>query len=80
MSTPIAHPEWLDHDKLDAFLPAMLDGWTPEARTAMIAAFERGDAELVIHEDDLGDWVGVRVLGVRVGRVHRSRVQRVGAN
>lgn len=80
MSTPVEMPDWLDHERLDSYLPAMLDGQTPEMRTALLAAFERGDAELVFHEDDQGEWVGVRALGMSVGRVHRSRVQRAGAN
>lgn len=80
MSTPTETPDWLDHHKLDAYLPAMLDGQTPEMRTALVAAFERGDAELVFHDDDQGTWVGIRALGMRVGRVHRSRVEKSGLN
>lgn len=78
--TPCEVPDWLDHRKLDAFLPAMLDLQDPELRTALLAAFERGDAELVVHDDAQGEWIGVRALGMRVGRVHRSRVQKSGAN
>ena len=78
--TPCDVPEWLDHDALDAFLPMMLDAQPATLRTALLAAFERGDAELVFHSDAMGEWVGVRALGMRVGRVHRSRVQKAGAN
>lgn len=80
MSTPTETPDWLDRNKLDAFLPAMLDLQDPELRTVLLAAFERGDAEMVFHDDELGEWVGIRALGMRVGRVHRSRVQKSGLN
>lgn len=81
MSTPVEMPDWLDHDALDICIAQWIDGQEdPDLRTAMIAAVERADAELVFHEDERGEWVGVRVMGQRLGRAHRSRVQKAGAN
>lgn len=79
--TPIEHPGWLDHDALDRCIAAWIDGQEDaDLRTALIAAVERADAEIVYHSDTAGEWVGVRVMGMRIGRVHRSRVQKSGAN
>lgn len=75
------HPEWLDHAALDRCIAMFIDGQDDaDLRAALIAAVERADAELIYHSDAAGDWVGVRVMGIRLGRAHRSRVQKVGAN
>jgi hypothetical protein len=79
MGTPEA-PAWLDHCALDRCIAVAVDRLDAGPRVAVIAALERADAELAFFEDGDGDWVAVRVLGRHLISVHRSRVQRVGAN
>lgn len=42
-----------------------------ELRTALTAALERGDAALI----DLGDEVGVKVMGRQLAKIHKSRLR-----
>jgi hypothetical protein len=74
-------PGWLDFAALDRCIAVAVDGQKDDdLRTAMIAAIERADAELMFTRDAVGDWVLVIVSGQSLTRVHRSRVQKIGAN
>lgn len=74
-------PAWLDHAALDRLIGQWVDGQEdPDTWLWLRNALEGNEAELVFHEDELGEWVGVTVAGMRLGRAHRSRVQKTGAN
>ena len=56
---------------LRAYVAWCVDQVPEPRRTALVAALERGDATI---QDVEGGYVGVKVMGQQLAKVHRSRL------